>query len=38
MMQGMNKEFNAQAFYAAAFINKYDLSPSLLRDLEKQLN
>jgi hypothetical protein len=38
IMQGMNKEFNAQAFYAAAFKNKYDLSPSILRDLEKQLN
>ena len=38
IMQGMNKEFNAQAFYAAALINKYDLSPSMLRDLEKQLN
>jgi len=38
IMQGMNKEFNAQAFYAAAYVNKYDLSPSILRDLEKRLN
>lgn len=37
MMQGMNKGYNAQAFYKAAYINKYDLSPAILRDLEKQL-
>ncbi len=38
IMQGLNKEFNAQSFYTAAFNNKYDLSPSILRDLERQLN
>jgi hypothetical protein len=37
MMQGMNKGYNARAFYKAAYINKYDLSPAILRDLEKQL-
>jgi len=38
MMQGMNKGFNAQAFFKAAYINKYDLSPVIVQDLEKQLN
>jgi hypothetical protein len=37
MMQGMNKGYNAQAFFKAAYINKYDLSPAILQDLEKQL-
>jgi len=37
LMQGLNKGYNAQAFYKAAYMNKYDLSPSILRDLEKQL-
>jgi hypothetical protein len=38
IMKGMSKEFNAQAYYTAAFNNKYDLSPSIFRDLEKQFN
>ena len=38
MMKGMNKEYNAQAFFKAAYINKYDLSPAILQDLEKQLD
>jgi hypothetical protein len=38
MMNGMNKEYNAQAFFKAAYINKYDLSPAILQDLEKQLD
>ncbi len=38
MMQGINKGFNARAFYQAAYLNKYDLSPGILRDLEKQLD
>ncbi len=37
VMQGMNKGYNAQAFFKAAYINKYDLSPAILHDLEKQL-
>ena len=36
MMQGMNKGYNAQAFFKAAYINKYDLSPFIVRDMEKQ--
>ena len=38
MMQGINKGFNARAFYQAAYSNKYDLSPGILKDLEKQLD
>jgi len=38
MMQGMQKGFNAQAFFKAAWLNKYDLSPAICMDLEKQLN
>ena len=34
----MNKGYNAQAFFQAAYINKYDLSPAILQDLEKQLD
>ena len=37
LMQGLNKGYNAQAFYKAAYINKFDLSPDILSDLEKQL-
>jgi hypothetical protein len=36
MMQGLGKGFNAKAFFQAAYINKYDLSPAILKDLEKQ--
>jgi len=38
MMQGMNKGYNAEAFFKAAYNNKYDLSPAIFRDLGKQLN
>jgi hypothetical protein len=38
MMQGLNKGYNAQAFYKAAYLNKYDLSPRILKDLENQLD
>ena len=38
VMQGVNKGYNAQAFFKAAYINKFDLSPSILQDLEKQLD
>jgi hypothetical protein len=37
LMQGLNKGYNAQTFFKAAYTNKYDLSPSILNDLEKQL-
>jgi hypothetical protein len=37
MMQGMKKGYNAQAFFKAAYVNKYDLSPAILHDLEKEL-
>ena len=37
MMQGLNKGYNARAFFKAAYMNKYDLSPAILQDLEKQL-
>ena len=37
LMQGMDKGYNAQAFYKAANTNKYDLSPAILNDLEKRL-
>jgi len=35
LMQGINKGYNAQAFFSAAVINKYDLSPAILNDLQK---
>ena len=38
LMQGLGKGYNAKAFFKAAYINKYDLSPALLKDLEKQLD
>ena len=38
MMQGLKKGYNAQAFYKAAYSNKYDLSPAILADLEKQMD
>jgi hypothetical protein len=38
MMQGLNKGFNARAFYEAAWLNKFDLSPGIRKDLEKQLD
>jgi len=38
LMQGMDKGYNAQAFFKAAYLNKYDLSPAILQDMEKQLD
>jgi hypothetical protein len=38
LMQGMNKGYNAQLFYKAAYSNKYDLSPAILNDLERRLD
>ncbi len=37
MMQGLNKGYNAQKFFEAAYKNKYDLSPGITMDLEKNL-
>ena len=38
IMQGMNKGYNAQSFFKAAYLNKFDLSPLIIQDLEKQLD
>jgi hypothetical protein len=38
MMQGLNKGYDAMEFFKAAKKNKYDLSPGLVKDLEKQLS
>jgi hypothetical protein len=35
LMQELNKGYNASAFFKAAYKNKYDLSPGMVRDLEK---
>jgi hypothetical protein len=37
LMQSMNKGYNAQQFFKAAYKNRYDLSPAKQRDLEKNL-
>lgn len=37
MMQGLNKGYNAQQFFEAAYKNRYDLSPAKQKDLEKNL-
>ncbi len=37
MMQGLNKGYNAQKFFEAAYKNKYDLSPGITGNLEKNL-
>ena len=36
-MQAQNKGYNAAQFFKAAYKNKYDLSPAMVRDLEKEL-
>jgi hypothetical protein len=36
MMAGLNKGYNAQAYLKAASVNKYDLSPAILNELEKR--
>lgn len=35
LMQAWGKGYNAQAFFKAAYKNKYDLSPAMAADLEK---
>ncbi len=37
MMKGLGKGYNANEFFKAAEKNKYDLGPSMMRDLEKNL-
>lgn len=37
LMQGMDKGYNAQQFFKAAYKNRYDLSPAKQKDLEKNL-
>jgi hypothetical protein len=37
MMDGLNKGYNAQQFFKAAYKNRYDLSPAKQKDLEDNL-
>ncbi len=37
LMQGLKKGYNAGQFFEAAYENKYDLSPSKVKDLEEAL-
>ena len=37
LMISMNKGYNAQQYFKAAFKNRYDLSPAQVKDLEKNL-
>lgn len=37
MMQGMDKGYNAQQFFKAAYKNRYDLSPAKVKDLAANL-
>lgn len=37
LMKGLNKGYNAQEFFKAAFKNKYDLSPAKEKELEQYL-
>jgi len=37
LMQGLNKGYNADQFFKAAYTNKYDLSPGIVKDLEQNL-
>ena len=38
VMQGAHKGYNAQSFFKAAYLNQYDLSPNIVKDLEEQLD
>jgi len=38
LMQCMNKEYNANAFFEAAYTNKYDLAPGICHDLKIYLH
>ncbi len=37
LMKGMDKGYNAREFFKAAYINKFDLSPAAVKDLEENL-
>jgi hypothetical protein len=37
-MKGLKKEYNANEFFKAAEKNRYDLSPSMMNDLDQNLN
>ena len=37
LMQGLKKGYNAEEFFKAAYKNKYDLSPGIVKDLQKNL-
>ena len=37
LMQGLKKGYNAKQFFTEAAKNKYDLSPLMIADLEKEL-
>ena len=37
MMQGLDKGYNAQQFFKAAYKNRYDLSPAKVKDLKESL-
>ena len=36
-MQSLDKGYNAEQYFKAAYKNRYDLSPEQVRDLEKNL-
>lgn len=38
LLKGMNKGYDANAYFEAAYSNKFDLSPGTLHDLEKLLH
>ena len=38
LMQGLKKGYNAKQFFTEAAKNKYDLSPAMMKDLDKQLD
>jgi hypothetical protein len=35
LMQELEKGYNASEFFKAAYANRYDLSPNIVRDMEK---
>lgn len=37
LMKGLDKGYNAQAFFKAAYETRYDLGPAIERDLQKEL-
>ena len=37
LMKGLDKGYNAQQFFKAAYKNRYDLSPAQIKDLQENL-